>query len=61
MKGLPINYVFSEFCVTPEDGLISRNIYRTHLEVSLIRMNMYHLELTLELYNFIPIMGFGGF
>ena len=48
-----------QFHATPEDGLISRNIYivflvfhfcDTHLEVSLISMNLYHLELMPESY-----------
>ena len=48
--------------VTPDDGLISRNIYikcffllfqfcDTYLKVPLISMNTYHLELMPESYN----------
>ena len=50
------------FYVTPDDVLISRNIYiiflvfqfcDTYLEVPLISMNTYHLELTPESCNLV--------
>ena len=68
---LLLKHGISQFRVTPDDGLISRyiNIYRvvllfqfcyTNLEVPLISMNMYHLELVVSarriLNSFIPII-----
>ena len=55
----------SGFHVTPDDGLISRNIYikcfncfrfDTHLVVPLISIIMYHLELKQDLYEYDGIL-----
>ena len=64
IKHTPKKYVFFQFQVNPEDGLISLNIYiqrvfllfkfcDTHLEVSLISMSIYHLEFMSETYKLI--------
>ena len=66
-KLVSINFVFCQLHVIPEDGVKSRNIYivflvfhfcDTHLEISLISINMYHLVFTPDSYKLISFSYF---